>query len=107
LLQRYPSLNILVISMFTQRSLVEALVNVGISGYIFKDDQASIQQLAKIVGAVANGGIYFSQEAYRDSHGESSDIVLTPRQLEALSLCAAHPDTDTTMLISWASPAPR
>jgi len=98
LLQRYPRLNILIISMFTQCSLVEALVKVGISGYIFKDDQASIQQLAKIVGTVANGGIYFSQGAYRDSHGESSESVLTPRQLEAISLCAAHPDADTTVL---------
>ena len=45
LLKEYPGLNILVISMFTQRALIEALVNAGISGYIFKDDQTSIQQL--------------------------------------------------------------
>ena len=98
LLQRYPDLNILVISMYTQHALVETLVNAGISGYIFKDDQASIQQLAKIVEIVAGGGIYFSQGAYRDMHGEPAETILTPRQLEALSLCAAQPDGDTVVL---------
>ena len=98
LLKKYPGLNILVISMFTQRSLIEALVTAGISGYIFKDDQSSIQQLDKIVRTVANGGIYFSQGAFWDSLKESTDPILTPRQLEALSLCASHPDGDTVFL---------
>jgi len=98
LLQRYPDLSILVISMYTQHALVETLVNAGISGYIFKDDQASIQQLAKIVEIVAGGGIYFSQGAYRDLRGEQAEAILTPRQLEALSLCAAQPDGDTVVL---------
>ena len=98
ILKEYPGLNILVISMFTQRSLIEALVNTGISGYIFKDDQSSIQQLDKIVRIVGNGGIYFSQGAYRDAQGESPVSLLTPRQLEALSLCASNPDCDTVFL---------
>jgi DNA-binding NarL/FixJ family response regulator len=98
LLQKYPKLNILIISMFTQHSLIDALVNTGISGYIFKDDQASIQQLDKIVGIVANGGIYFSQGAYREVRGDPADSLLTPRQLEALSLCASSPDGETVAL---------
>jgi DNA-binding NarL/FixJ family response regulator len=98
LLQRHPNLNILVISMYTQHALVETLVNAGISGYIFKDDQASVQQLAKIVEIVAGGGIYFSQGAYRDLRGQQAESILTPRQLEALSLCAAQPDGDTVVL---------
>jgi DNA-binding NarL/FixJ family response regulator len=98
LLQKYSKLNILVISMFTQRALIEALVNSGICGYIFKDDQASIQQLEKIVRTIANGGIYFSPGAYREAPGESPDSILTPRQLEALSLCASLPDNETIAL---------
>ena len=98
LLNRYPTLNILIISMFTQHSLVEALANIGISGYIFKDDQSSIQQLAKIVETVTNGGIFFSQGAYRNSPAAPTEPVLTPRQLEAISLCVAHPDAGTTVL---------
>jgi DNA-binding NarL/FixJ family response regulator len=98
LLKEYPGLNILVISMFTQRSLIEALVNAGISGYIFKYDQSSIQQLDKIVRQVANGGIYFSEGASWEPENESPDSILTPRQMEALSLCAAHPDGETGFL---------
>jgi DNA-binding NarL/FixJ family response regulator len=98
LLKEYPGLNILVISMFTQRTLIEALVNVGVSGYIFKDDQSSIQQLDKIVRAIANGGIYFSEGATWEPQSESLEALLTPRQLEALSLCASHPDDDTFVL---------
>lgn len=98
LLKDYPGLNILVISMFTQRSLIEALVHAGICGYILKDDQSSIQQLDKIVRQVANGGIYFSKGAMWESQAENPGSILTPRQLEALSLCAAHPDADTVLL---------
>ena len=98
LLKKYPHLNILIISMFTQHALIDALVNTGISGYIFKDDQASIQRLDKIVETIAKGGIYFSQGAYRDVHEGSADSLLTPRQLEALSLCASCPDGDTITL---------
>jgi DNA-binding NarL/FixJ family response regulator len=98
LLKEYPGLNILVISMFTQHSLIDALVNTGISGYIFKDDQASIQQLDKIVAKVANGGIHYSQGAVRDAFEEPAESLLTVRQLEALSLCASRPDGDTLVL---------
>jgi DNA-binding NarL/FixJ family response regulator len=98
LLKNYPTLNILIISMFTQHSLIDALVNSGISGYIFKDDQTSIQKLDKIVEMIANGGIYYSQEACRYANEDSPDSLLTPRQLEALFLCASHPDGDTVAL---------
>ena len=98
LLKQYPGLNILVISMFTQRTLIETLVNAGVSGYILKDDQPSIQQLDKIVRQIANGGIYFSPGATWEPQLDSSGALLTPRQLEALSLCASQPDGDTFLL---------
>jgi two-component system, NarL family, captular synthesis response regulator RcsB len=97
LLARYPRLKILVISMLNQRSLIEALVEIGISGYIFKEDYASIQQLAEVVQAVARGGIYFSQGAYQSLRA-SQKHLLTPRQMEALSLCATYPDSDISVL---------
>lgn len=98
LLEQHPHLSILIISMLTQCTLVESMVNIGVSGYIFKDDQASIQQLAKIVTMVANGGIYFSKNAYTEMRGSSSVPLLTPRQMEVLSLCAAYPDISTSVL---------
>jgi two-component system nitrate/nitrite response regulator NarL len=98
LLEQHPHLSILIISMLTQRTLVESMVKIGVSGYIFKDDQASIQQLAKVVTIVANGGIYFSKNAYAEMRGSSTVPLLTPRQLEVLSLCAAYPDISTSVL---------
>jgi two-component system response regulator NreC len=98
LMEQYPKMNVLVISMFTQRSLIEALINTGISGYIFKDDQASIQQLDRIVRIISKGGIYFSQGAYQNKWEENPDSLLTSRQLEALSLCVSFPDGDTIFL---------
>jgi len=98
LLQKFTNLHILIISMFTQNSLIDALVNTGISSYIFKDDQPSIQKLDKIVEIIANGGIYFSQGACRYVREQPAGSLLTPRQLEALSLCASRPDGDTISL---------
>ncbi len=95
LLQQYPQLHILVISMYQQPSLIEALLKAGISGYIFKDDGASIQQLAKVVGVISGGGIYFSPGAYHDLWHSLPRYSLTPRQLEVLSLCAAYPNSTT------------
>jgi DNA-binding NarL/FixJ family response regulator len=101
LLQKYPDLNVLVISMLNQRTLIEALVEAGVNGYIFKGDQTSIRQLAKIVSMVANGGVYFSQDAkmvIRRKTYHRKGLTLTARQLEVLSLCAAYPDSSTEEL---------
>jgi len=49
LLQQFPALNILVITLLNQHSLIEALADAGVSGYVLKDDQGSIQELGKIV----------------------------------------------------------
>ena len=98
LLQQFPDLNILVITMLNQHSLIETLVDAGVSGYILKDDQGSIQELGKIVTMVARGGVYFSQGAYRDLRAGTSRPVLTHRQSEALSLCSAYPDNATIEL---------
>jgi DNA-binding NarL/FixJ family response regulator len=98
LLQKHSHLDILVITMLNQHSLIEALVDVGVSGYILKDDQGSIQELGKIVTMIASGGVYFSQSAYRDLRAGAESTVLTSRQLEALSLCASYPDSATIVL---------
>jgi DNA-binding NarL/FixJ family response regulator len=101
LLEKYPGLRILAISVLTQNTLIEALIEAGINGYIFKHDQASIQQLAKIVLMTASGGIYFSQGAYQNLRGDaalSKGSPLTLRQMEILSICAAYPDVTTSEL---------
>jgi len=98
LLQQYPNLRILVISMFTERGLIRAIMEAGASGYILKDDQSSIQDLGNVIISVAGGGIHFSQKAhqlYAQYLSKTSKELLTVRQAEALSLSAAYPN-DTT-----------
>lgn len=101
LLQLHPKLEILVISMHTQRTMIRAVMDCGASGYIIKDDQASIHDLGAVVRMVAKGGIYLSaraQELYmKRLTGELSE-GLSARQIEALSLCAAYPDDSTAEL---------
>lgn len=94
-LQKYPDLKILVISMLTSGALIEALVDAGVRGYIFKDDESSIRQLCHVVKSVAEGGVYFSPGAWEKVRPGKSALILTSRQLEVLSVSAAYPDLST------------
>jgi two-component system, NarL family, nitrate/nitrite response regulator NarL len=100
LLQRYPSLVILVISMHVERGLIRAVMEAGASGYILKEDQATLRDLENVIISVHNGGIYLSRRAndilLRGVDGNES--LLSKRQLEALSLCLAFPDSTTAEL---------
>lgn len=101
LLQQHPDIDILVISMHAERGLIRAVMEAGASGYILKDDQSTARDLGSVVLSVAGGGIYFSQKAhqlYAKSQAKDGDELLTLRQLEALSLCAAYPDESTEKL---------
>jgi two-component system nitrate/nitrite response regulator NarL len=95
LLEKYPNLHILVISMYAERGLIRAVMEAGASGYVLKDDRAMLQDLRNVVQSIASGGIYFSQKAHQlmlNQKTTPSGERLSPRQLEALSLCAAYPD---------------
>lgn len=101
LLDTYADLSILVISMYAQRTLVKAVMDAGASGYVLKDDYGAIREIGAIVQSVANGGIYFSQTVYQDlsrRRGQEPDLVVTARQREVLSLCAAYPDDSSSEL---------
>lgn len=99
LLQIYPNMAILVISMHNQQSLIRAVIEAGASGYILKDDPFFLQDLPTIVETVSHGGIYFSQQAHQQVFRRGAAAPqLTARQLEALSLCAAFPQDNTAEL---------
>ena len=95
----YPNLAILVISMYNLRTLVKAVMDAGANGYILKEDKDTIKKLDYVIKIVADGGIYFSKPVYEAlSKGSTREINLTPRQMQVLSLCAAHPDATTDEL---------
>lgn len=95
LMDEFPRLKVVVISNFKEKGLVKAAIEHGVRGYIYKDDQASIQQLARIVMIVAAGGNYFSAGAYYEMGEEKSKRNLTPRQVEVLTVATAYPDEST------------
>lgn len=96
LLQTYPLLNVLVISMHAQRTIIKAVMEAGASGYILKDDQATLRTLPSVIITIAQGGIHLSRQAHdlllRNGLQEHPDHVLTSRQQEVLSLLTAYPD---------------
>ena len=99
LVDHYPGLNILVISMHSQRSLIRAVLDAGASGYILKDDWVAMRDLAAIVRLVSSGSIYLNQTMYKELLKHPTGLLigqkLSQRQLEVLSLCAAFPDAST------------
>ena len=98
-LQLNPDLAVLIISMYNLPTLLKAVMEAGASGYILKEDQYAIRNLASILRTAHGGGIYLSpnaQQTLRKRQPDSPD--LTPRQVEVLSLCAAYPDATTSDL---------
>ena len=97
LLEQYPHLLILVISVHSEPGLIRAVVDAGATGYILKGDSRRIQELGKWVFRLVNGELCFSERALEVLVGRK-DGPFTPRQLEALSLCAAYPNSKTAEL---------
>jgi DNA-binding NarL/FixJ family response regulator len=95
--QLYPDLGILVISVHDERALIRAVVEAGASGYILKSDSKRIQELGNGVLAIANGDGCFSDRAMKAFFAKEEE-PFTARQLEALSLCAAYPNSKTAEL---------
>lgn len=97
LLQAYPDLSILVISMYAERALIKSIIAAGASGYILKEDQETIRDLGNVLLSVARGGIHFSRRAHQQLLGQDAhESLLTDRQLEVLSLFAAYPNLTST-----------
>jgi DNA-binding NarL/FixJ family response regulator len=101
LLQEFPDLKVLVVSMYAGPGLMRTIMEAGVSGYVTKDDHEALKNLGRIVLSAADGDIYFSQEAYhlyREYEKIRTGELLTPRQVEALSTCALYPDMSTAEL---------
>jgi len=97
LMQMYPNLAILVISMHNEPGLIRSIVDAGAAGYILKSDSSKIQELGKWILSLVNGDPCFSDKILRVFPGRLNE-PFTLRQLEALSLCAAYPNSKTAEL---------
>jgi two-component system nitrate/nitrite response regulator NarL len=103
-----PSIRILIISMVKEPSLIKALMDAGVSGYIFKEDSDSIRKLASVIRMVCKGEVYLSEDARDRLNIINADnkMVITNRQLEILSLCAAYPDYSSEQIADMLGVAP-
>ena len=99
LIETYPDLSVLVVSMHSQSTFVRTVMEAGARGYVLKDDRYFLQDLPAIIESVAHGGVYLSSQVSQYLFKPSGKMPqLTPRQLQALSLCAAYPEASTTQL---------
>jgi len=95
LLEQYPDLSVLVISMYDRPAMIDAVLDAGAEGYVLKDDREAYQELPMLIRMIARGNMYLSArvrenwEAYRKDDTQPS---LTPRQVQALALCASYPN---------------
>ncbi len=86
LLQMYPNMDILIISMHAQPALIQALMEAGASGYILKEDMTTFRELAAVIRSVAHQGIYLSPAAFQAlQHRRSGDLQTTAQPPPARS----------------------
>lgn len=99
MLEKYPDLKIIVMSMYNQPALVRSIQRVGASGYIMKDDGFSFQRLDDIlIDVVTNDSIYFSPSAMQMLQNPGEIPTLSRRQMEVLSVLASNSDKSTRKL---------
>jgi len=91
--RRYPGVRVIIVSQYASPVLIESAIELGVCGYLLKDDIFS-RYLADAIRAVMRGECYFSEGVTRrlvtpDDRGERQ---LTPRQREVLQAIAAAPE---------------
>lgn len=94
--RKFPSINVLILSMLGLHDFIIQALEVGAIGYILKN--AGLDEMLTAIKCVANGDSYFSKEVSasliqqlnrpKTSKKKNTDIPLSPRELEVLNLIA-------------------
>jgi DNA-binding NarL/FixJ family response regulator len=87
LLQEYPDMKILVVSMYGEEQYYNSVIENGVKGFILKDAENS--ELRAAVNLILNGRTYFSQELLLKlirSRKNNELIILSHREKEILEL---------------------
>jgi DNA-binding NarL/FixJ family response regulator len=80
--------------MHNQPGIINSLLNIGVRGYIVKDDRKSIACLAEIIQSITQGDLYLSPQIEQIlQYKFFPEVDFSDRQLEVLSLCASQPGT--------------
>lgn len=82
--KQYPSLKILILSMYDNYEYVSESVRSGASGYVLKN--APSREIIAAIEAIISGGTFYSAEiAQRLATDPRTDNELTPRESQVLS----------------------
>jgi two-component system response regulator DesR len=85
----FPDLKICLLSAYLEPSLVRDLLQVGVHGYILKDDDY-VSRIDAIIRDLADGRLYLSPQAYealaQATRAEEMEQPLTEREIEILRL---------------------
>jgi DNA-binding NarL/FixJ family response regulator len=86
--EKYPNLKVLIVTGYNERHRILRLVELGVKGYMLKDEP--LNMYAHAVREIAAGRTYFSSEVAHVALTEDGKdaIVLTPREFEVTSLAA-------------------
>ncbi|KJZ33620.1 response regulator transcription factor [Pseudomonas sp. PDM10] len=80
---QYPSLKVLVLSMYDNNEYVSESVRAGASGYVLKNSPS--REIIAAIEAIASGGTFYSAEiAQRLIADKNTDNELTPRENQVL-----------------------
>ena len=85
----YPDIKIIVLSLHGEEEYLKKMIDIGVDGFILKDTNK--EGLERALSAVKNGKQYFSTDfftfftkQYSSNHTHTTDVKLTPRELEIL-----------------------
>jgi DNA-binding NarL/FixJ family response regulator len=86
-IEKYPDLNILILSMYGDIDYYNTMIDIGVKGFILKDIEN--KELGNAIRKIHIGGNYFSQELLlrliKNKPGDNA-IELTKREKEVLEL---------------------
>jgi DNA-binding NarL/FixJ family response regulator len=90
--ERRPGIQIIMLTTYTDKEIVEELLTIGISGYMLKN--CTKDQLLEAIAKVSSGGFYFSpevellvlQDPVKPKGKDQRAIVITQREMEILEL---------------------
>lgn len=100
-LQKYPSLKIIALSMYSDEEYYQTLIDIGAAGFILKESDHDV--IEKAIETVMLGNPYFSQElllSLLKKKRTTKHIFLTEREKSILSLiCKGHSSAEIAEML--------
>jgi len=94
--EKFPNVEVLILSMFNQSSYIDAVLEAGASGYVLKNKGS--KDLVAAIQAIVAGEDYFSPEVIQTmveakrkpiaKTGTGIEVKLTPREIEVMEFIA-------------------